>query len=477
MKINSKIFYKLFGLMLFGFTMVFAIQLIAKNIFFDNLYIKNIHNKNITEISEVAKDVENGIDLFDSMYRKDLLNINAYITDSDFVVIVEDYFPDDYQFAYSIEDFLEKDSVYFQVIEESDGNSMYTIYYKELENGNFLFFEQYLFGLVTANETLNIIDIYIVVGMFIFLFPYTYWYSRKFSKPLIEMNTQVNALSNFEFLPELKVSSKDEMGKLTESINKVSKSLEESINKLKEDIEFEQYKDKKRRELIASLSHELKTPISALRAVIEGMKDNVGKFKDRDKYLLSSLEYLYYMETLSKDLIDAINIESSTVKLSSHSIEDIYKQSIRFVEHNVNSKKQSIITDIGDYKVLVNKDMIQRVFINLINNGSKYSKYGATIRVFTSVVDDKLSIGILNTDSFINSGDLTHLFEPFYRVEKSRSKETGGSGLGLFIIKSILDGHNSNYEIKNTVDGVLFTFTLEIDTKVAVKWHNTDISF
>lgn len=464
MKIKSKIFYKLFGLMLLGFLIVFVIQLIAKNLFFDYLYINKIHNRNVIEITEVAKDIEDGKDLYMVLFQRDLTNIQAYTTDSDFNIIIDDYYPFDYPTGYLNDDFTLQDGVYYQVITELDGDSLYTIYYKELSNGDYLVFEQYLYGLVTANETLNLIDIFIIIGMILFLVPYTYWYSRAFSKPLQLMNTQVNALSNLEFLPPLVVNSKDEIGALTKSINKVSKNLEESINKLKDDIEFEQYKDKKRRELIASLSHELKTPISALRAVIEGMSDNVGKYKNRDSYLLTSLDYLHYMETLSKDLIDAINIESTTININPYKIKDLFDQSIKFVEHNLNSKKQSLVSDIDDCVVLINKDMIQRVFINLINNGSKYSNNGATIKVSTSILEDTLTVGILNTDAYVNPGDLTHLFEPFYRVEKSRNKETGGSGLGLFIVKSILDGHKSSFSIDNTVEGVLFAFTLKIDT-------------
>ena len=237
MKLKSKIFYKLFGLMLFGFLIVFVIQLIAKNLFFDTLYINKIHDRNIVEINEVAKDIEKGHDLYMILFQRDLTDIQAYITDSNFDIIIEEYFPDDFEVEYLSEGFTSQDGVNYQIIEESDGNSLYTVYYKELTNGNYLVFEQYLSGLITANETLNLIDIYIIIGMIIFLLPYTYWYSRKFSKPLQEMNVQVNALSNLEFLPPLAVKSNDEIGALTKSINTVSKSLEKSINKLKDDIE------------------------------------------------------------------------------------------------------------------------------------------------------------------------------------------------------------------------------------------------
>lgn len=466
MKLRSNIFFKLFGLMVFGFLVVFVIQLLGRTLFFDQMYITRIHTRNINTMNTVADRVNNGEDLYYVLYNEEITDINAYITDSEFVIIEEGWEYEDFLEIDDEElvqtDFYEKDGVFYQVINEPGSDTLYTFYYVELEDETYLVFEHYLYGLMTANDALNSIDLYIIIGMILFLIPYTYWYSRKFSKPLTAMNRQVTALSNLEFLEPLEVTSTDEIGQLTQSINKVSLSLEESINRLKEDIEFEKYKDKKRRELIASLSHELKTPITTLRAVIEGMSDNIGKYANRDTYLLESLEYLHYMETLSKDLIDAINIESKTIYEESYNIKDIYNQSLRFVSDNIRKRNQTLIEELGNSNVLVNKEMIQRVFINLINNASKYSPEGETIKVSSSITDDTIKVQVLNTGSYINPGDLTHLFEPFYRVEKSRNKDTGGSGLGLFIIKSILDGHDSSYSIDNTMEGVVFTFTLKV---------------
>ena len=464
MKLKSSIFFKLFGLMVFGFLMVFLIQFLGRTLFFDTLYLNNIHSRNVDSIIQVADRVDNGEDLYFILYDEDITDLNAYITDDEFEIIedmFEDYFENDDLEPFS-DDFIIDGDVYYQVLDEEFSNEQYTIYYIELESGNYLVFEHYLYGLVNANDVLNTIDIYIIIGMIVFLIPYTYWYTRRFSKPLQAMNKQVNALSNLEFLDPLDVKSSDEIGQLTKSINIVSKNLEDAIGKLKEDIEFEKHKDKKRRELIASLSHELKTPITTLRAVIEGMSDNIGKYSNRDVYLKESLEYLHYMETLSKDLIDAINIESKTIKQSSYNLVDLFNQSMRFVNKGIEDKNQTLIFELEDINVNVNKEMILRVFINLITNASKYSNENETIKVTSEIINEEIKISILNTGAYINPGDLTHLFEPFYRVEKSRNKETGGSGLGLFIIRSILEGHNSEYSIENVVDGVKFSFTLKL---------------
>lgn len=470
MKLRQSIFFKLFSLMVIGFTLVFIIQYLARALFFDTFYINNIHSRNIDAITIVADRVNEGEELYQVMYELELTDLDAFIIDEDYdieygwidnVIMGEESYEyiEDYDYLEDYEFHLQGD-VYYEVFE--DNNAQHTVYYITLNDSTFLVFEQYLYGLMNANDVLSSIDLYIVITMIVFLIPYTYWYSRRISKPLQEMNYQVNALSHLEFLEPLEVTSKDEIGQLTESINKVSKNLEEAIGKLKEDIEFEQYKDKKRRELIASLSHELKTPITTLRAVTEGMRDKVGKYSNRDEYLSESLEYLHYMETLSKNLIDAINIESKTITTEKHNLLSIYNQSLRFVTDQISKKQQKLISNIQEVDVKVNKEMITRVFINLLSNASKYSDNDEMIEVSSIIHKNNIEISILNTGSHISLDDIDNLFEPFYRVEKSRNKDTGGSGLGLFIIKTILDGHKSSYSIKNTPNGVKFTFTLKL---------------
>lgn len=459
--------------MVFGFLMVFVIQFLGRFLFFDTLYLENIHQTNIDSIEIVAERVNDGEDLYFVLFDEGLSNVNAYITDEEFDVIdyediaeIDEEYYDEYYDEYYTDllgsEFLFKGEVYYQVFEDFGSNMMTSIYYIGLEDSSVLIFEYNLYGLVNANTVLNQIDLYIIFALIVFLIPYTYWYSKRFSKPLQEMNEQVNALANLEFLEPLEVRSTDEVGQLTESINKVSLSLEEAIGKLRNDIEYEQYKDKKRRELIASLSHELKTPITTLRAVIEGMKDNVGKYSNHDLYLKESLEYLLYMETLSKDLIDAINFESKTIDAEECSLKGMFDRSCRFTNKLIEDKEQVLIEELEDLTVYANREMIVRVFINLVTNASKYSMNGEKIIVSSQTKNNVCKVSVLNTGAHIEEDNLVHLFDPFYRVEKSRNKDTGGSGLGLFIIKTILDGHGSTYNIKNTSEGVLFTFDLKV---------------
>lgn len=458
MKLKSRIFYKLFGLMIFGFLIVFIIQYLGRVTFFEQVYINNINSRNISNIKIVADRLNHGDVLWEIIDEEGLNDID--------VTVRNIHYSEDYSFDRSMNEdgFIEKDGVYYKIYDPVATDSTLIVEYRMLlDDESTLTFTYLMFGLVNAQNALNSIDLYIIIGMIIFLLPYTYWYSKRFSKPLIMLSKQIDALSVLEFPEALKPKTSDEIGQLIRSINKVSHNLEEAINKLRKDIEFEKHRDKKRRELIASLSHELKTPITTLRAVLEGMSDNVGKYRNHEEYLKKSLEYLNYMETMSKDLIDAINIESLPVDKESYSLLNIYNQSLGYTKNGIQAKNQNLVSNITDCKVFCNEDMILRVFINLLNNASKYSKEKEKIIVDSTILGNEVQISVLNTGSHIDPKDITKVFEPYYRVDKARSDKTEGSGLGLYIIKSILDGHDSKYNIQNAKDGVRFTFTLLMD--------------
>lgn len=465
MKLKNSIFVRLFIMIILIMSVVYLAQYFARLAIFDRLYIEQTIQRNIDDINEAAELLDGTDythdDLWEILYTLDL-DVSAYIISED--TMFHPFRPGDPDFELDFEDYNNQDGVYFEIyVEEIPANSVSTVFYRELDNGDILVFEQFMYGLIDANQTQTTIDRYVIIGILVIMIPFVYIYSKRFTKPLIQMNKQVAALSNLEFLDPLEIHSNDEIGELSKSINKVSIDLQNAINRLQDDIEFEQYKDKKRRELIASLSHELKTPITTMRAVIEGMRDNIGRYQDRDTYLQESLEYLKYMEDLSKDLIDAINIESKQIKLDSYPLNDLIKSTHRYTKQELQKHGHSLQIKVKECNVLCNQDMIKRVLINLINNGAKYSENESNIIITNTLYDGYTEITVRNENAHIEEKEIPKLFDAFYRVEKSRSKKTGGSGLGLFIIKTILEGHDSKYSIYNKDGGIEFTFQLKTD--------------
>ena len=237
--------------------------------------------------------------------------------------------------------------------------------------------------------------------------------------------------------------------------NTITKPLIEIINKEREE-------DKKRKEFIATISHELKTPITIISGQLEGMIYNVGKYKDRDTYLKKSYDSTQELkvlvnemmeisknEILEKDLkfevINFTNLLGDLVNRQSYFVEDKNLKLIYKVEENLTIK--------------ADKEKIIKALNNLINNAIKYSPKDEKIiiKAFKSKASKTVVFEIENTGITIDNKYLSEVFNPFFRVEKSRNRKTGGSGLGLYIVSQILKSHNLYYKMESKKNSVLFT--------------------
>jgi len=241
-------------------------------------------------------------------------------------------------------------------------------------------------------------------------------------------------------------------GKLTNALD----SLRQANEQLQMDIEKERKQEKQRIDFFTSVSHELKTPITIIKGELEGMIYQVGDYKDRDTYLRHSLKTVNDMEKLVKEILVAAKMGGSDFQVSKAevNISELIQKCIRNSGGMAEDKEIAInITLPKDVKCVGDKDLLYRAFSNIIGNAVQYSPEKETVIIKLS--DNFLSVE--NTGIHIVNEDLEQIFNPFYRVEKSRSRNTGGSGLGLYIVKTILDHHGMNYQMVNTEQGVNFT--------------------
>ncbi len=469
MKFKKRIFLRLFLIIVFALLLVFAVQQFARSLIFETLYVDVAHKNNIAEIQTIVSDIDSaGEQWLEALenHNNDQFFIRFHETSSIDVdsIHLEDLFYPDIEV-------LQVGDIYYQIIRSDYSNisiingGILLVYYYEFDD-KIVIFEQTLYGLVYANEAQRMLDMQITGILLLFMVPLIFWFSKRFTSPLSKMNKQLKAIKNLDFPPSLLLKQRDEIGELSDSINQVSDNLEVAIQKLQTDIEYEQAKDKKNKELIATLSHELKTPIASMRAIIEGMIDKIGKYQDRDIYLAESLEHLLFMEELTKSLIETMRLENQQLTLESVSIQEIVASSIRHLQPYLDESKRKIDIKIEDSIVLCNPKMIERVFMNIIHNAIKYSPKESQITLQCYQEKQNLIISVQNDSQYIPKEDLDRIFEAFYRVEKSRNRETGGSGLGLYIVKTILDYHHSEYQMRNTNTGVEFLFTLKLDTKL-----------
>ncbi|MDQ0148562.1 ATP-binding protein [Eubacterium multiforme] len=292
-----------------------------------------------------------------------------------------------------------------------------------------------------------------------------YIYSIVISKPLFKINNVAKKISKLNFNEKLSYTGKDEIAELSNSINLISSNLEEKIYNLKianekllSDIEKEKLQDRRRRDFIKAISHELKTPITVINGQIEGMIYKIGPYKDRDKYLKESLDSVLELKTLVLEIINLAKYEEDLyLKYEEFSLNNLVKDIVDGYEYfileknlKVNIKEEEVLLVNGDINI------IKKIISNLINNSLKYSLENKDIEIY---INKNGLFEITNYSKDVNNISKDSLFKAFYRGEKSRNKETGGSGLGLYIVKTLLDTHG-NIEYKINIDDEKFIFSL-----------------
>ena len=223
-------------------------------------------------------------------------------------------------------------------------------------------------------------------------------------------------------------------------------------------IENERMQEAKRKEFIATISHELKTPITIISGQLEGMIYNIGKYKDRDTYLKKSYDSTQELKNLVEEMIQISKFEILEKKSEvtdinlTYLINRLIKRQIDLIE-----AKDIILEVKMDENITIRADeeRIAKAINNIINNAIKYSPENANLNIKLYKKENPI-LEIENTGVSIDEKHKEKLFKPFYRVEKSRNRKTGGSGLGLYIVSQILREHGFKYNIKNGKNSVVF---------------------
>lgn len=236
--------------------------------------------------------------------------------------------------------------------------------------------------------------------------------------------------------------------------NTITKPLIEIINKEREE-------ERKRKEFIATISHELKTPITIISGQLEGMIYNIGKYKDRDTYLKKSYDCTQELKILVDEMMEISKREILEKNLVIESIDFttllkdlLSRQSYLFEEKNMqlNCKIEENLIIKAD------REKIIKALNNIINNAIKYSPENEKIYIKAYRLKNikKIVFEVENTGVTIESKYIKDIFNPFYRLEKSRNRKTGGSGLGLYIVSQILKSHNLQYKMESKNNSVSF---------------------
>ena len=291
----------------------------------------------------------------------------------------------------------------------------------------------------------------------------SYFVTRLLTKPILEISDISKRLTTLDMTWRCDTSRTDEVGTLALNLNTMAARLDSTLKelsaaneKLQADIEQERRQEKLRVDFFRAVSHELKTPITVLKGELEGMIYQVGEYKDRDAHLRQSLRTVNDMELLVKEILSASRMAGSdfSLTLSDVDLSQLMRECCRKWQGAAEDREQRFQAEIEDGRTCQgDMALLQKAVSNIIGNAVAHSPSQAEIIV--TLTGNTLQVR--NSGVSIDSADLEKIFEPFYRVDRSHNRNTGGSGLGLYIVKTILERHGFSFRMNSTDDEVCFT--------------------
>ena len=266
----------------------------------------------------------------------------------------------------------------------------------------------------------------------------SYVVAGRILKPISVINRMARDISDKTLHQRIPLGrSRDELYELSSSLNRMFDRLQYSFDLQKQ--------------FIADASHELKSPITLLMLFMEESIHRKGLPDSFRQRLIHQTNILRRMSRLVKNLLDLSALElKKNIDLKEVSLPDLLKSVLEDYEDVFNAKKINITVDVPEMlQVKGDRDELQRVLINLVDNAIKYNHQGGEIRIGATEINRKIILSLFNTGIGIPKADLDKVFEQFYRVEKSRSLRYGGSGLGLTIVKRIIELHGGTLKMES----------------------------
>jgi signal transduction histidine kinase len=280
-------------------------------------------------------------------------------------------------------------------------------------------------------------------------------YAKSITAPVKSISEAVLSMKSLEKYAKCNVKSSDEIGELAGNINELYNRLLSTVNDLQNEIQNVAASDKKKIDFMLTVSHELKTPLTSVKGMIEGMIYNVGVYKDRDEYLVHCRENIDALTALVNEILDASRLElsPSPEDFIDTSIQKLVRNTAATYEMIALSKQVSI--DIGiadDVEYSLPAGLFSKALSNIISNAVKYADTGGEVNIYT----DKEKLVVENTCNPLSPEEIRRVFEPFYKVD-----ENGGHGLGLYLTERILKVCGLTFEFVAFTIGMRFVIYLE----------------
>ncbi len=482
---------KLFLMLSLIVLLIIAFLILVNNFVFGQFYLYS-KTKDLKEVYEVINDYYNNPTDIDINSELEKLAIN-----NNFDILIKD--DDNINIFTSNKDFLstfgemnamtnainagelieENDKFIIRRLRESKTGISYILLSAKLDNDYLLYIR---IPVSSIQESVKISNnfLYLIAGFTILISAVIVnFVSRKFTEPILELNTIAKNMANLDFSHKYRITdADDEINNLGKSINQMSDKLESTIKQLRNtnielerDIEEKSKIDEMRKSFISDVSHELKTPIALIQGYSEGLLENVNTDDESKKFYAEViLDETNKMDKLVKQLLELMKLEYGKREFSDKefNIVELEKEVIRKSKVMLDEKQVEVeLLSPDEITVIADDFYIEQVITNYLTNAIKHveernGKKRIVIENSVNVEKNKVRIKVYNTGINIKEEDMTRIWNRFYKIDESRNRADGGTGIGLSFVKAIMTNYKNEYGIVNKDDGVEFYFELDL---------------
>lgn len=428
------------------------------------------------ELDRVA--IKNNFDII----IKDENDKAVYLSNKDFlsnIRVIIDFWGINKQKEYKVLE--ETDKLEIRNIKDTETSANYILLSGKLDNGYGVYIR---IPISSIQESVRISNrfLYLIAGIVIVIGGIAIIYiSKTFSSPISELNNIAKKMANLDFSHKYAVTDDDdEINELGESINMMSDKLETTINQLRStnielerDIEKKSKIDEMRKSFISDVSHELKTPIALIQGYSEGLLENVNDDPESRKFYAEViLDETNKMDKMVRQLIELTKLEYEKREFNNRTfnIVELEKEIVRTSKVMIDEKQTEVIFETPDKIDVFADDMyLSQIITNYLTNAIKHvkdvdgEKY---IKITNVVLQDKQKarVTVFNTGDNISEENLNRIWNRFFKADEARNRDDGGSGIGLSIVRAIMNNYGNDYGVENKTNGVEFYFEVDLQS-------------
>ena len=482
---------KLFLMLSLVILLIILFLILVNNFVFGQFYLYS-KTKDLKDVYTVINDYYNNptnIDIdseleklavnnnFDILIKNDE-NINVFTSNKDFLSTFGEM--NAMTNAINAGELLEEnDEFIIRKLRDNKTGISYILLSAKLDNGYLLYIR---IPVSSIEESVKISNnfLYLIAGFTILISAVIVnFVSRKFTEPILELNTIAKNMANLDFSHKYRITdADDEINNLGKSINQMSDKLESTIKQLRRtnielerDIEEKSKIDEMRKSFISDVSHELKTPIALIQGYSEGLLENVNTDDENRKFYAEViLDETNKMDKLVKQLLELMKLEYGKREFSDKefNVVELEKEVIRKSKVMLEEKQVEVeLKSPEEINVFADDFYIEQVITNYLTNAIKHvekvdGKKSIVIENVVNVEKNKVRVKVFNTGINIKEEDLTRIWNRFYKVDESRNRADGGTGIGLSFVKAIMSNYKNDYGVINKDNGVEFYFELDL---------------